>query len=266
MGLFGDWFGKFRAGKGRADDIARASADADEMPTGDNIPKHVAIIMDGNGRWAKERGLPRIAGHHNGMKAVKRITKAADRLGVQTLTLYAFSTENWKRPKAEVEFLLKLPQEFLSLELGELIENNVQVRMMGYREGLPDHTLRAVDEAVRQTRHNTGLILNFALNYGSRAEMLEAAKLLARLAAEGKADPESLTEADFERHLLSAGLPAPDLLIRTSGELRLSNFMLWQLAYSEFWFTDVYWPEFGERHLFEAVREYQRRARRYGGL
>ncbi|QMV44849.1 isoprenyl transferase [Cohnella cholangitidis] len=238
----------------------------EEVPVQENIPEHIAIIMDGNGRWAKARGLPRIAGHHNGMKAVKRITKAADRIGVKVLTLYAFSTENWKRPKAEVEFLMKLPQEFLSLELGELIENNVQVRMMGNRDLLPDHTITAIEEAVRQTQGNTGLILNFALNYGSRLEMLDAAKELARQAAAGRLDPESIDEADFEKLLLSNGLPDPDLLIRTSGELRLSNFMLWQLAYSEFWFTDVYWPEFGEQHLYDAVREYQRRARRYGGL
>jgi undecaprenyl diphosphate synthase len=200
------------------------------------------------------------------MKAVKRITKAADRVGVKVLTLYAFSTENWKRPKAEVEFLMKLPQEFLSLELSDLIENNIQVRMMGSSDLLPEHTLVAVEEAVRKTEHNTGLILNFALNYGSRIEMVEAAKELARKAVAGEVDPESINEADFESLLLSSGLPDPDLLIRTSGELRLSNFMLWQLAYSEFWFTDIYWPEFSEQHLFDAIREYQRRARRYGGL
>ncbi|TFE24438.1 isoprenyl transferase [Cohnella luojiensis] len=246
--------------------MQQSQVKSEEIPSGDNIPEHVAIIMDGNGRWAKARGLPRIAGHHNGMKAVKRITKAADGIGVKVLTLYAFSTENWKRPKAEVEFLMKLPQEFLSLELGELIENNVQVKMMGNRDLLPDHTVAAVEEAVRQTRHNTGLILNLALNYGSRLEMVEAAKQLARQAVAGELDPDKIEESDFEKWLLSCGLPDPDLLIRTSGELRLSNFMLWQLAYSEFWFTDVYWPEFSEEHLYDAIREYQRRARRYGGL
>ncbi|WP_370639123.1 isoprenyl transferase [Cohnella sp. REN36] len=244
---------------------SESSRDGNDLSPTD-IPRHVAIIMDGNGRWAKARGLPRIAGHHNGMKTVKRITQAADRLGVRYLTLYAFSTENWKRPKAEVEFLMKLPQEFLSLELDELMRNNVRVRMMGVRELLPDFTLAAVEEAVRKTENNTGLVLNFALNYGSRMEMVESARQLARRAASGEIDPNDISEADFSAGLLSCELPDPDLLIRTSGELRLSNFMLWQLAYSEFWFTDVYWPEFSEAHFHEAIREYQRRARRYGGL
>jgi undecaprenyl diphosphate synthase len=266
MGLFSKWLRRLRFGVLTENEMQQSQVKSEEIPSGDNIPEHVAIIMDGNGRWAKARGLPRIAGHHNGMKAVKRITKAADRIGVKVLTLYAFSTENWKRPKAEVEFLMKLPQEFLSLELGELIENNVQVKMMGNRDLLPDHTVAAVEEAVRQTQHNTGLILNFALNYGSRLEMVEAAKQLAKQAVAGELDPDKIEESDFEKWLLSSGLPDPDLLIRTSGELRLSNFMLWQLAYSEFWFTDVYWPEFSEEHLYDAIREYQRRARRYGGL
>ncbi|MFD0671703.1 isoprenyl transferase [Cohnella sp. GCM10027633] len=258
------WLRKLRIGES-ASSGASAASDRGE-PIEGNVPEHVAIIMDGNGRWAKARGLPRIAGHHNGMKAVKTVTKAADRIGVKILTLYAFSTENWKRPKTEVEFLMKLPQEFLSLELDELIENNVQVRMMGKRELLPSHTVAALEEAVRRTRHNTGLILNFALNYGSRDEMVEASRELARQAAAGRLDPDDIDEEMFGRKLLSGELPDPDLLIRTSGELRLSNFMLWQLAYSEFWFTDVYWPSFGEEHLYEAIREYQRRARRYGGL
>jgi undecaprenyl diphosphate synthase len=264
MGSFIKWLRKLRIGDAASKDSQPMQSNG--APMGDNIPQHVAIIMDGNGRWAKARGLPRIAGHHNGMKAVKAVTKAADRIGVKVLTLYAFSTENWKRPKAEVEFLMKLPQEFLSLELDELIENNVQVRMMGKRELLPSYTVAALEEAVRRTKSNTGLILNFALNYGSRGEMVEASRELARQAASGQLDPEAIDEAMFGSQLLSEGLPDPDLLIRTSGELRLSNFMLWQLAYSEFWFTDVYWPSFGEEHLFEAVREYQRRVRRYGGL
>lgn len=235
-------------------------------PSADKIPQHIAVIMDGNGRWAKSRGLPRMAGHHSGMKTVKRITMAADRLGVKYLTLYAFSTENWKRPKAEVEFLMKLPQEFLAIELKELIEKNVQVRMMGYKGDLPDHTLMAIEEAIKQTANNTGLVLNFALNYGSRKEMIEAVRLIGEEVQAGRLLPEDINDTHMESSLLTAGMPNPDLLIRTSGELRISNFMLWQLAYSELWFTDVYWPEFTEEHFYEAVREYQRRVRRYGGV
>lgn len=232
----------------------------------DNVPEHVAIIMDGNGRWAKDRGLPRMAGHHSGMKAVKRITMAADRLGVKYLTLYAFSTENWKRPKAEVDFLMKLPQQFLEIELEELIANNVQVRMMGHKEDLPSFTLSAVEEAIIKTANNTGLVLNFALNYGSRKEMLEAVKNIAAEVQQGRLAIDDIDDQVMADRLLTQGLPDPDLLIRTSGELRLSNFMMWQLAYSELWFTDVYWPEFTEAHFQEAILEYQRRARRYGGL
>ncbi|OPA77628.1 isoprenyl transferase [Paenibacillus selenitireducens] len=232
----------------------------------ENIPEHVAIIMDGNGRWAKNHGLPRIAGHHNGMKAVKKVTIAANDLGVKYLTMYAFSTENWKRPKDEVEFLMKLPEEFLSIELAELIEKNVQVRMMGHKEDLPRHTLKAIEEAERQTKNNTGLVLNFALNYGSRREIVESVREIGQRIERGEIRADQITEADIERHLLTNNLPDPDLLIRTSGELRLSNFMLWQLAYSEFWFSDVYWPAFTEEHLYEAIAEYQRRTRRYGGL
>lgn len=232
----------------------------------ENVPEHVAIIMDGNGRWAKDRGLPRMAGHHSGMKAVKRITIAADRLGVKYLTLYAFSTENWKRPKAEVDFLMKLPQQFLEIELEELMANNVQVRMMGHKEDLPSFTISAVEEAIVKTANNTGLVLNFALNYGSRKEMLEAVKNIAADVQNGHLAIDEIDDKVMADRLLTSGLPDPDLLIRTSGELRLSNFMMWQLAYSELWFTDVYWPEFTEAHFQEAILEYQRRARRYGGL
>ncbi|WP_442604468.1 isoprenyl transferase [Paenibacillus sp. KN14-4R] len=232
----------------------------------DNIPAHVAIVMDGNGRWAKKRGLPRVAGHYSGMKNVKKITLAANAIGVKVLTMYAFSTENWKRPKDEVEFLMKLPQEFFPLEIDELMENNVQVRMTGWREGLPADTLEAVDNAIERTKHNTGLILNFALNYGGRKELLSGVQQMMRDAKQGKLNPDDLDEAIFSEYMLTDGLPDPDLFIRTSGELRLSNFLLWQLAYSELWFTDAYWPEFTEEHFYQAIAEYQRRVRRYGGL
>ncbi len=232
----------------------------------DNIPRHVAVIMDGNGRWAKRRGLPRIVGHRNGMKAVKRATIAADELGVQFLTMYAFSTENWKRPKEEVDFLMRLPEEFLAIELDELIEKNVQVRVMGDMDEVPSYTRKAMEVAVARTEGNTGLILNFALNYGGRKEITDCMQALGRDIQAGLLSPEEITSALIDSRLLSSGLPDPDLLIRTSGEMRLSNFMLWQLAYSELWFTDVYWPEFDKEHLLQAVAEYQRRTRRYGGL
>ncbi|USB32063.1 isoprenyl transferase [Paenibacillus sp. YPG26] len=232
----------------------------------DNVPSHIAIIMDGNGRWANRRGLPRIVGHQNGMKAVKRAAIAADEIGVKYLTMYAFSTENWKRPKDEVDFLMRLPEEFLAIELEELIEKNVRIQMMGHPEELPQHTIAAMEEAIRRTKNNTGLVLNFALNYGSRREIREVFKEAGQQIAAGTLSPDDLTEEWIGSHLHSSELPDPDLLIRTSGELRLSNFMLWQLAYSELWFTDVYWPEFTREHLIQAVAEYQRRTRRYGGL
>jgi len=231
-----------------------------------HIPQHVAIIMDGNGRWAKQRGLPRIAGHRSGMNTVKQITLAADEIGIKVLTLYAFSTENWKRPKDEVDFLMKLPQEFLSIELAELIANNVQIRMMGWKEDLPSHTLKAIEEAEIKTRQNTGLILNFALNYGSRREMLSAVKHIADQVQNGLFTPDEITEEIFSHSLHSSSLPDPDLLIRTSGEQRISNFMLWQLAYTELAFVDVYWPAFTKHHLFEVIKQFQKRNRRFGAI
>ncbi|HEX7057954.1 MAG TPA: isoprenyl transferase [Bacilli bacterium] len=231
-----------------------------------HIPQHVAIIMDGNGRWAQKRGLPRIAGHHNGMKTIKKVTIAANDLGVKVLTLFAFSTENWKRPKDEVDFLMKLPQEFLLIELDELIAKNVQIRMMGWKEELPPHTLSAVEEAIKRTAHNTGLILNFALNYGSRRELVESMKGLAIAVKNGRLDPADITEETINHYLQTDELSDPDLIIRTSGEQRISNFMLWQAAYSELWFTDVYWPEFTEQEFYQAIMDYQSRCRRFGGL
>lgn len=240
----------------------RGAADLD--PT--NIPAHVAIIMDGNGRWATRRGLPRVAGHRSGMKAVKRIVVAANDIGVKVLTMYAFSTENWVRPKEEVDFLMKLPQEFFPLEIEELVEKNVQIRMIGWEEHLPEYTLKPVQDAIERTKHNTGLILNFALNYGGRRELVEGMKDMYGDLLSGKLSLDEVDEDCFSNYLLTRDLPDPDLLIRTSGELRLSNFMLWQLAYSELFFTNVYWPDFSEHHLYEAIYEYQRRTRRYGGL
>ncbi|USG67960.1 isoprenyl transferase [Brevibacillus ruminantium] len=230
------------------------------------IPNHIAVIMDGNGRWAKARNLPRIAGHRSGMKTVKEIVRASDEIGVKYLTMYAFSTENWKRPREEVDFLMKLPQEFLSTELEELVERNVRIRMVGSKEELPAHTIKALETAEMRTRGNTGLQLNFALNYGGRKEIAIAVKDIVTRIQAGEIDLDQLNEEMISRHLYTSDIPDPDLLIRTSGELRLSNFMLWQLAYTELWFTDVLWPDFTREHLYQAIAEYQGRARRYGAV
>lgn len=232
----------------------------------ENIPSHIAIIMDGNGRWANNRSLPRIKGHHEGMKTVKSVAKSANRFGVKILTLYAFSTENWKRPKAEVEFLMNLPEMFLSSFLPEIMELNMRVTMIGDFDSLPAHTKKALQTAMETTKDNTGMVLNFAMNYGSRDEMLRAMKAMLNDIQHGQLALEEVTEDMLSNYLYTADLPEPDLLIRTSGEVRLSNFMLWQLAYTEFWFTDVLWPDFDEACLKEAIEEYQKRNRRYGGL
>jgi undecaprenyl diphosphate synthase len=230
------------------------------------VPNHVAIIMDGNGRWAKKRALPRVAGHREAMKVVRSTTKLANSLGIKALTLYAFSTENWKRPKNEVDYIMKLPAEFLGTFLPELIEENIQVRMMGYKEQLPVHTLKAIEKAIEDTKDNTGLILNFALNYGSRSEIMDAVKQVLNDYKSGIINENELDEKGFSSYLMTSDLADPDLLIRTSGEIRLSNFMLWQLAYTEFWFTDVLWPDFTDKHLLEAIEVFQNRNRRFGGI
>lgn len=234
------------------------------------IPQHLAIIMDGNGRWAENRRLPRVAGHKEGMETVKKITKYASKLGVKVLTLYAFSTENWKRPAAEVDFLMQLPVDFFDSFVPELIKENVRVEVMGYKEFLPAHTQQAVEKAMEQTRHNTGLILNFALNYGSRAEILSAVKELYVEMEESNLSVDQVDDEMFEKHLMTGFLPKelrdPELLIRTSGEERVSNFLLWQLAYSELFFTKALWPDFDEQALEDAIASFQNRDRRFGGI
>lgn len=250
----------------KAERQVKTIADRITLAKEEIMPTHIAIIMDGNGRWAKKRALPRVAGHHEGMKTVRKITRLANDLGIKVLTVYAFSTENWKRPKLEVDFIMRLPEEFLGTYLPELIEQNVQVQMMGEDYTLPPHTKAAVERAIEATKHNTGLILNFALNYGSRAEITKAVQMIAKQVEEGAFSSSDITEEMIQQHLMTSTLPEPDLLIRTSGEVRLSNFMLWQLAYTEFWFTDTLWPDFDEGCLLEAVESYQKRNRRYGGL
>ena len=235
----------------------------------DLIPNHIAIIMDGNGRWAKKRHLPRVAGHKQGMENVKTITKAASRLGVKVLTLYAFSTENWKRPTDEVGYIMRLPVDFFDTFMPELIEENVRVQVMGYLDDLPDATRNAAINAMTKTAANTGMVLNFALNYGSRNEILDATKQLAQQVADGELTPDEIDATNFEAALMTAPLGKlanPDLLIRTSGEQRISNFLLWQIAYSEFVFTDTYWPDYTPESLQADILTYQMRDRRFGGL
>lgn len=232
----------------------------------EEVPAHIAIIMDGNGRWAKKRALPRVAGHREAMKNIRKITKAANKIGVKAITLYAFSTENWKRPRKEVEFLMRLPEEFLGSFLPELMDLNIRVEMIGEADALPRYTQLAVQKAMDQTKNNTGMILNFALNYGSRKELSLAMQRIAKEVQDGDLNIEDITEDKIASELMTSNLPDPDLLIRTSGEFRLSNFMLWQLAYTEFWFTDILWPDFDEHAFFDAINDYQKRDRRFGGL
>lgn len=233
------------------------------------IPAHVAIIMDGNGRWAKQQGKPRVAGHQRGMEVVKDITKAASNLGVKVLTLYAFSTENWKRPENEVSFLMKLPGRFFDTFVPELNENNVRVNVMGYIDQLPADTQRAVNDAIAQTANNTGMVLNFALNYGGRAEIVTGVQQIAQQVAAGTLDPANIDETVLDQNMMTSGLGEyadPDVLIRTSGEQRLSNFMLWQLAYAEFVFIDEHWPDVTPAIFERALATYQSRDRRFGGI
>lgn len=234
------------------------------------VPQHVAIIMDGNGRWAQNRRLPRIAGHKEGMNTVKKITKHASHLGVKVLTLYAFSTENWKRPNEEVNFLMQLPVDFFDTFVPELIQENVKVHVMGYTEFLPAHTQDAVQRAIEQTKENTGMVLNFALNYGSRAEITTAVQHIAEQIHSGELAPDAVDEEKISEELmtgfLSPELRNPELLVRTSGEERISNFLLWQIAYSELFFTDALWPDFDEYLLETALASFQHRNRRFGGL
>ncbi len=230
------------------------------------LPRHVAVIMDGNGRWAKQRHLPRVEGHRAGAAAVKDTVETAARLKLDALTLYAFSTENWKRPKTEVSTLFTLLKEYLRRELRTLAENDIRFRVVGRVDGLDGSVRAALDLALEATTGCRGMVFSVALNYSGRAELTDVARSLARDAAAGRLDPESIDEDAVSRRLYTAGLPDPDLLIRTSGEMRISNFLLWQIAYAEIHVTPVLWPDFRRRHLLEALVDYERRERRYGGV
>lgn len=228
----------------------------------DHVPKHIAVIMDGNGRWAKERGLPRTEGHREGARVIERLTDAAVALKVSSVSLYAFSTENWSRPVNEINTLWKLLQQFFEEKLPELRKKNVKIIHSGFEKKLPKGVLNAIHNAVELTKENSGLKLNFCLNYGSRQEIISAINTWVQ--EEGTA--QALTEKKLSSYLFTSELPDVDLMIRTSGEMRISNFLLWQLAYAELYFTDVYWPDFSSEHLYEAVLNYQKRNRRFGNI
>ncbi|HKX33126.1 MAG TPA: isoprenyl transferase [Blastocatellia bacterium] len=230
------------------------------------LPRHVAVIMDGNGRWAKRRHLPRIAGHRAGVEAVRATVETGARIGIEALTLYAFSVENWKRPPFEIEALMTFLKEYLRKELENIHRNNIRFQTIGRTNQLDESVQFELRSAARKTANNTGMVLNVALNYGGRVEIVDAVrKLMEKYLREGR-DPESLTEAEIERNLYTANLPDPDLLIRTSGEMRVSNFLLWQIAYAEIYVTEIFWPDFRRSDLFTAIIDYQKRERRYGGL
>jgi undecaprenyl diphosphate synthase len=242
-------------------EAARHSAATPASP-----PLHVAIIMDGNGRWATARGLPRTAGHRQGAEAVRRTVRGAGELGIRYLTLFGFSSENWKRPINEVTDLMGLLRLYLRNEIAELSRNGARLRVVGERAGLAKDIVELIEHAERSTAANTRIDLNIALNYGSRGEIVRSARLLAEAVQRGELKPEDIDEATFARTLMTAGIPDPDLVIRTSGEQRISNFLLWQSAYAELMFTDVLWPDFGKAHLEAALADYAKRERRYGAV
>ena len=236
----------------------------DKILKHDRLPRHIAIIMDGNGRWAKERSLPRVAGHNEGINSVREVVRACGDLGVEALTLYTFSVENWNRPATEVSALMRLLLRTIRKEVDDLMKNNVRLTVLGDLEELPPQPKLGMEEAIERTRENSGLRLNLALNYGSRQEILDAIVRLYHDIAAGKCTPEDIDEKLFSTYLYTADVPDPDLLIRTSGESRISNFLLWQIAYTELYITPVYWPDFRKEELYRAILDYQSRERRFG--
>jgi undecaprenyl diphosphate synthase len=236
----------------------------EELKKSGDIPTHIAIIMDGNGRWAKKRGLPRVAGHRKGVETVREIVEVCAEVGVKYLTLYTFSTENWKRPKDEVSTLMRLLLKSLKDRLDELNKNNIKLTCIGNIESLPDVVQKQLFEDIERTKNNKRMTLNLALSYSGRWELLEAVKDISRKVADGKISPENITEENISDHLTTRNMPEPELIIRTSGEFRVSNFLLWQIAYSEFVILDVFWPDFSREHLYDAIRQYQKRERRFG--
>lgn len=250
----------------RRGNVAKKKSNYENLIQSEKLPLHIAIIMDGNGRWAQRRLLPRTMGHRAGMSTLKEIVRACSDLGVKVLTVYAFSTENWKRPWEEVDYLMKLLVEFLRKEINELHQNQVRIKVLGNYSNLPLECQSEIEDALQITRDNPGLLLNIALNYGSRQEILAAVKVLARKVAAGEIEPDVINEETFSGLLYTKDIPDPDLLIRTAGEMRISNFLLWQIAYTELWITECLWPDFSKDDLLQAVWDYQQRDRKFGGL
>ena len=246
-----------------AETLARL-ADAGLDPA--RLPRHIAVIMDGNGRWAQQRGLPRVEGHSRGVQSVRATIEECCRLGIGQLTLYCLSIENWKRPQAELDFLMALLRKYLLAEREEIMEQNIRFTTIGRRDGLPPPVLREIDENVRLSRDNTGMVLCLAINYGGRTELVDAVRALAEQVARGKLPPDAIDEDAVADALYTAGMPDPDLLIRTAGEMRVSNFLLWQISYAELWVTDKCWPDFDQATLHQALHDYASRERRFGGL
>lgn len=244
---------------------AEVASPALEIPPA-RRPLHIAIIMDGNGRWAERQNLPRVAGHQRGVESVRRTTEEAARLKIEQLTLYCLSSENWKRPQTEINFLMHLLEQYMIEERTTIMQNNVRVRMLGRRNDIPAQVLQELDRTVELSSSNSGLWLNLAINYGGRAELVDAARGIAHDIRAGRMAPEEIDEQAISERLYTTGAPDPDLLIRTAGEMRISNFLLWQISYAEIWVTDKCWPEFDEATLHEAIRAYAARKRRFGGL
>jgi len=235
-------------------------------PDPTRLPAHVAIIMDGNGRWARERGRERVEGHLQGVNSVRTVIEECTRLGLKQLTLYCLSSENWKRPRTELEFLMTLLEQYLVQERPEILRQNIRFRVIGRRDGLPDDVLREIDTSESLSVNNTGMTLALAINYGSRAEIVDAVRSIADKVKAGTLAVEAIDETTIDAHLYTAGMPDPDLLIRTAGEMRLSNYLLWQISYAELWVTPTCWPDFGIDLLHQAFHDYAQRVRRFGGL
>lgn len=247
------------------EEVSAATTSSFDVPR-ERWPRHIAIIMDGNGRWAQSQGLPRVEGHRRGVASVRQTVEECARLGIEQLTLYCLSSENWKRPQSELDFLMHLLEQYMIEERSTIMEQNIVVRIIGRRDGIPASVLAEMDKTIEMSSTNSGTRLCLAINYGGRGEMVDAVRRIAEEVRDGKLAPQQIDEQCLSEYLYTAGMPDPDLLIRTAGELRISNFLLWQISYAELWVTDLCWPEFREPDLHDAIRDFASRNRRFGGL